>query len=129
MRHWTLTADLKTGRTAIISRLWERFSGVFAQALRLRTKISAARRQKRLASVCCVLTTRMFLLVGCIASALCHPAQAAEPEELLLSPQRSTSDLTQQLSATMHRIEGPEKCLDCHRSEYLATARTHHATE
>ncbi|MCG8450113.1 MAG: cytochrome c family protein, partial [Pirellulales bacterium] len=42
---------------------------------------------------------------------------------------RSISDLTQQLSATMHRIEGPEKCLDCHRSEYLATARTHHATE
>jgi len=53
-------------------------------------------------------------------------AEAVEPESL---PLPAASLVGSDFSLDPHRVEGPGKCIDCHRSESLATAASHHATK
>ena len=53
-------------------------------------------------------------------------ALAIEPERL---PHPSSSRVPRDYSLDPRRVEGPDKCIDCHRSESLATSKSHHATK
>jgi len=53
-------------------------------------------------------------------------AEAVEPESL---PLPAASPAGSDFSLDPHRVEGPGKCIDCHRSESLAAGASHHATK
>ena len=53
-------------------------------------------------------------------------AEAGEPESLAVP---AASPAGRSLRLDPHNVEGPGKCIDCHRSESLATAKSHHATK
>jgi len=73
-----------------------------------------------------------FRVVALIAIGTCwesvstNRAEAVEPESLPFSSARLVGS---DFSLDPHRVEGPGKCIDCHRSESLATAASHHATK
>jgi len=80
---------------------------------------------------------RHWLLVSCCIVAigamgafwslvLPDRAQAVEPESLPLPTGNAASS---DFSLDPRRVEGPSKCVDCHRSESLATAASFHATK
>lgn len=80
---------------------------------------------------------RQWMLVSCCVVAILalgtpwkpvsnDRAEAFEPESL---PLPSASPVGSDFSLDPHRVEGPGKCIDCHRSESLATAKSHHATK
>jgi len=50
---------------------------------------------------------------------------AGEPESLPVP----ASNPARSIPFDPHLVEGPGKCIDCHRSESLATAQSHHATK
>ena len=52
-------------------------------------------------------------------------AEAVEPENL---PLPSSGPVGSDFFLDPQRVEGPGKCIDCHRSESIATAKSHHAT-
>jgi len=74
--------------------------------------------------LCCVVT---ILALGIPWRSVSNDrAEAVEPESL---PLPSASPVGRDFSLDPHRVEGSGKCIDCHRSESLATAASHHATK
>jgi len=92
--------------------------------MNIRRKTSSWRRARLLRISCRVVA---ILALGSPWMSVSNDrARAVEPENLPLpsaSPVGSDSFLDPQ------RVEGPDKCIDCHRSESIATATSHHATK
>jgi len=53
-------------------------------------------------------------------------AEAGEPESVAVP---AASPVGSTLTLDPHSVAGPGKCIDCHRSESLAMAKSHHATK